>query len=140
MERGLQRNEVYRKDKYKDNETDAWALIYGQCSPKLKNKLEGTNGYDIAKADNDVVKLHIMIRGYYCCPFNTLNNEYMSIVKSLKNLFYFFQKAEQSNSEFHDDFMALIEVIEKYGRAGSLAHFPNMIKKELASKNVTDMS
>jgi hypothetical protein len=101
----------YRKDKYKDNESNAWALVYGQCSPELKNKLEGKNGYDIAKADNNVVKLLIMIRGY-CCQFDTLNDEYMLIVKSLKNLFYFFKKAEQSNSEFHDDFMALIEVIE----------------------------
>ncbi len=64
----------------------------------------------------------------------------MSIVKSLKNLFYFFQKVEQSNSEFHDDFMALIKVIKEYGGAGSLAHFPNMIRKELALKNVADMS
>ncbi len=63
----------------------------------------------------------------------------MLIVKLLKNLFYFFQKVEQSNSKFHDDFMALIKVIKEYGGAGSLAHFPNMIRKELASKNVTDM-
>ncbi len=80
-----------------------------------------------------------MIRGY-CCQFDTLNNEYMLIVKLLKNLFYFFQKAEQSNFEFHDDFMALIEVIEEYGGAGSLAYFPSMIRKELALKNFTDMS
>jgi hypothetical protein len=95
--------------------------------------------YGIAKAENDVVKLLIIIRGY-CCQFDTLNDKFMSIVKSMKNLFYFFQKAEQSNSEFHDDFMALIKVIKEYGGAGSLAHFPNMIRKELASKNVTDMS
>ncbi len=125
----------YQKDKYKDNELNAWALVYGQCSPELKNKLEGMSGYDETKADNNVVKLLIMIRGY-CCQFDTLKDEYMSIVKSLKNLFYFFQKAEQSNSEFHDDFMALIKVIEEYGGAGSLAHFPNMIRMELVSKNV----
>ncbi len=70
----------------------------------------------------------------------TLNDKYMSIVKLLKNLFYFFQKAEQLNSEFHDDFMALVKVIEEYGGAGSLTHFPNMIRKELASKNIADMS
>ena len=76
----------YRKDKYKDNESNAWALVYGQCSPELKNKLEGTSRYDKAKADNNVVKLLFMIRGY-CSQFDTLNNKYMSIVKSLKNLF-----------------------------------------------------
>ena len=84
----------YQKDKYKDNKLNAWALVYGQCSPELKNKLKGTSGYDNAKApDSNVVKLLIMIRGY-CCQFDTLNDEYMLIVKSLKNLFYFFQKAE----------------------------------------------
>ena len=102
------------KDKYKDNELNAWALITSKCSPELKNKLKGTSGYDSAKADNDVVKLLIMIRGY-CCQFGTLDDEYMSTVKFLKNLVYFFQKVEQSNSEFHDDFMALVKVIEEYG-------------------------
>jgi hypothetical protein len=129
----------YQKDKYNDNKSNAWALIYDQCFPELKNKLKGTSRYDKAKAGNNVIKLLAIIRGN-CCQFDTLNNEYMSIVKSLKNLFNFFQKAEQTNSEFHKDFMALVKVIEKYGGAGSLTHFPNMIRKELSSKNIADMS
>jgi hypothetical protein len=129
----------YQKDKYTDNNSNAWALIYNQCSPELKNKLEGTSEYDKAKAGNNVIKLLTIIRGY-CCQFDTLNNEYMSIVKSLKNLFYFFQKAEQTNSELHENFTALVKVIKEYGGAGLLTHFPNMIRKELSSKNITDMS
>jgi hypothetical protein len=31
-----------RMDKGKDNKLNTWALIYKQCSPKFKNKLEGT--------------------------------------------------------------------------------------------------
>ena len=126
----------HQKDKDKDNESNAW--VHGQCSPKLKNKLEGTRGYDSAKADNNVVKLLIMIRRYFC-QFDTLTDEYMLIVKSLTNLFYFFQKAEQLNSKFHDDFIALVKVIDEYDGAGSVTHFPNMIRKELASKNIADM-
>jgi hypothetical protein len=129
----------HRMDKYNDNESNAWALIHDQCSPELKNKLKGTSGYDNAKSSNDIIKLLTMIKGY-CCQFDTLNDEYMSIVKSLKNLFYFFQKTEQTNSEFHEDFMALVEVIEEYGGTGSLIYFPNMIKKDLLSKNITDPS
>jgi hypothetical protein len=34
--------------------------------PELKNKLEGTEGYNDAKRTNDVAKLLIMIRGYCC--------------------------------------------------------------------------
>ena len=42
------------------------------------------------------------------------------------------------NSEFHKDFMVLVKVIEEYGGTGSLTHFPNMIKKKLLSKSITD--
>ena len=50
-----------RMDKYKDNESNAWALIYNQCSPKLTNKPEATDGYNGAKSTNDVAKLLTMI-------------------------------------------------------------------------------
>ncbi len=30
-----------KMDRYKSNESNAWALIYDQCSAELKNKLEG---------------------------------------------------------------------------------------------------
>ncbi len=62
------------------NKLNAWALIYNQCSPKLKNKLKGMSGYDKAKAGNNVIKLLTIIRRY-CCQFDTLNDKYMSIIK-----------------------------------------------------------
>jgi hypothetical protein len=31
-----------RKEKYIENDSNAWALIYDQCAPELKNKLEET--------------------------------------------------------------------------------------------------
>jgi hypothetical protein len=33
----------YQKDKYNDNKSNAWAIIYDQCSPELKKKLKGTS-------------------------------------------------------------------------------------------------
>ena len=56
-----------RKDRYRDNESNAWALIYDQCSPELKNKLEGAEGYEKAKVEiNDIIQLLKMIRNYCC--------------------------------------------------------------------------
>jgi hypothetical protein len=46
----------------------------------------------------------------------------MAIVAAIKNMFYFFQKAEQSNADYHKDFMAMLKVIEEYGGAGSMTH------------------
>jgi hypothetical protein len=53
----------------------------------------------------------------------------MVIVAAIKNLFYFFQKAEQSNADYHEDFMAMLEVIEEYGGMGSMTHFPHVLKR-----------
>jgi hypothetical protein len=55
----------------------------------------------------------------------------MAIVAAIKNLFYFFQKTEQSNADYHEDFMAMLKVIKEYGGVGSMTHFPNMLKQEL---------
>ena len=63
----------------------------------------------------------------------------MAIVAAIENLFYFFQKAEQSNADYHEDFMAMLEVIEEYRGTGSMTHFPNMLKREIEAEG-TDMS
>ncbi len=55
---------------------------------------------------------------------------------AVKNLFYFFQKTEQLNADYHEDFMAMLEVIEEYGGAGSITHFPNMLKQELETNGI----
>ena len=127
-----------RMDKYKTNDSNAWALIYGQCLPELKNKLKGTQGYDTVKNANDVAKLLMMICGY-CCQFNLLSNKFMAIVAAIKNIFYFFQKVEQWNADYHKDFTAMLEVIKEYGGSGLMTHFPNMLKQELEAEG-TDMT
>jgi hypothetical protein len=119
-----------RMDKYRDNELNTWALIYNQSLPKLKNKLKASDGYSGAKSTNNVAKLLTMIQGY-CCQFDILNDEYMAIVTAIKNLLYFFQKGDQANADYHKEFMAMMEVIEEYGEAGSLTHFPNLLKQKL---------
>ncbi len=53
----------YRKDKYNDNKSNAWVLIYNQCSPDLKNKLKGTSRYDKAKAGNNVISCSPSLEG-----------------------------------------------------------------------------
>jgi hypothetical protein len=54
----------------------------------------------------------------------------MSTVGAIKNLLYLFQKPTQTNSDIHEDFTAMAEVIEKYGGAGSLTYFPNIYQEQ----------
>lgn len=39
------------------HKSNAWGLIYGQCSPALRNQLEGTTGFQTCKSANNVVSL-----------------------------------------------------------------------------------
>jgi hypothetical protein len=60
----------------------------------------------------------------------------MAIVAAIKDLFYFFQNDDQSNTDYHEDFMAMLELIEEYGGAAFLPHFPNLLKQELKGKGL----
>jgi hypothetical protein len=50
-----------RKKRSRHNKFNTWALIYDQCSPELKNNLEGAKGYDKVKENNNIVQLLKMI-------------------------------------------------------------------------------
>jgi hypothetical protein len=112
-----------RKQKYEENEVNAWALVYNQCSNELRVKLEGTSGYELCKKENKVIVLLTMIRGH-CCQFDALNNEYVDIVMAVKNLLYCFQKPAQSNSDYQEDFLAMVEVIKEYREQNCSPIFP----------------
>jgi hypothetical protein len=53
----------------KENKKRAYKLIIGQCSPDLDSKLQGSTAFVQAEADQDVVQLLLVIRGY-CCHFD----------------------------------------------------------------------
>ncbi len=52
-----------------NNKKRAYALVIGQCSPKLVSKIWGLDLYAQADADQDTVQLLLIIWGY-CCSFN----------------------------------------------------------------------
>jgi hypothetical protein len=59
----------------------------------------------------------------------------MAIVAQLSR-FFFLQKGDQANADYHEGFMAMLEVIEEYGGTRSLTHFPNLLKQELEAKKM----
>jgi hypothetical protein len=77
-----------RMEKYKDNKSNAWALMFDQCSLEMKNKLEGTEGYNSAMGTNNIANPLTLIREY-CCQFDLLSDEYIAIMALM--IFYFCQ-------------------------------------------------
>ncbi len=58
-----------RENLLEDNKKRAYALVTGQCSPKLVSKIKGFDLYESTDQDQDIVQLIPIVRGY-CCRFN----------------------------------------------------------------------
>ena len=119
-----------RERVYKAHESNAWALIFDQCSTGLKTQLEGAPGYAAARASNDIVTLISLIQGY-CCHFDRQSQTYIAIAETFKSVCLLFQRAHQSNDEYFKDFTSLVETLETYGGNGALGYLPTMIASEL---------
>ena len=115
---------------YKAHESNAWALIFDQCSTGLKTQLEGAPKYAAARADDDIITLISLIQGY-CCRFDQQSQAYMAIAETFKNLCLFFQRTNQSNNEYFKDFTSLVDTLETYGGNGALGYLPALITVEL---------
>jgi hypothetical protein len=58
-----------KKDKYEENMTKAYIIIYHQCSPHLKNDLEASDAFTKICQDQDVIGLLKLIQGL-CCSYS----------------------------------------------------------------------
>ena len=105
------------------NKKRAYALILGQCSMDLESKIKGADAYTQADADQDVVQLLKIIRGY-CCKFEE-NQQSITALESAKHrVSTYFQGYETTTTEYVEFFKALVGVVETYGGRGSRRHFP----------------
>ncbi len=52
-----------------ENKKQAYALMFGQCSPKLISRIQGAGAYVQANQDQHIIQLLVIICGY-CCSFN----------------------------------------------------------------------
>jgi hypothetical protein len=72
-----------RKALLEENKKHAYALFLGQCSTDLESKIKGAGAYTRADADQDVVQLLKIIRGY-CCKFEE-NQQSIVALESAKH-------------------------------------------------------
>ncbi len=117
----------------KENKKRAYALVIGQCLPDLDNKLQGSAVFMQAKADQDVVQLLLVIRGYCCCFDNHQQSTYaLEQAKHRESTYY--QAQDVTNTEYVEHFKALVSVVEMYG--GVYGREPGLVATELIDQGV----
>jgi hypothetical protein len=114
-----------------ENKKRAYALVIGQCSPDLDSKLQGSAAFVQAEADQDVVKLLLVIRGY-CCRFDDHQQSTYALEQAKHRVSTYYQAHNVTNTEYVEHFKALVGVVETYG--GAYCREPGLVAAELVAQ------
>jgi hypothetical protein len=113
---------------YNENMQRSYALVWGQCSPELRNKVKAAATYAAVSAAQDVVQLLLLIRGF-CCSFDDQRQGTWSLQQAKKKAYLYIQREGISNTAYMEEFIALIKVVETYG--GEWGQEPGLITAKL---------
>ena len=69
-----------------------------------------------AEADQDVVQLLLVIRGY-CCRFDNHQQSTYALEQAKHGVSTYYQAYDVTNTEYVEHFKALVGVVETYGGA-----------------------
>jgi hypothetical protein len=88
------------KDKYEENMTKAYIIVFHQCSPTLKNDLEASDTFSTIRSNQDVIGLLKLIQSL-CCSYDAKTQGVMATVASHKRLYTHYQKNGVDNHTYH---------------------------------------
>jgi hypothetical protein len=112
-----------------------YVLVIGQNFPNLDSKLQGSAAFVQAEADQDVVKLLLVIQGY-CCHFDNRQQSTWALeqAKPKHQVLRFYQAHDVTNTEYVEHFNALVFVVKTCG--GVYDHKPGLVTAELVAQGV----
>jgi hypothetical protein len=118
-----------------ENKKRSYALIIRQCFPELEGKIQGSDAYPAADADQDAVKLLLIIHGY-CCRFEDHQQSVVALESVKHRVSTFYQTSEMSNLDYLSFFKALVGVVETY--SGAFGNKPGLIRTKLIARGVPE--
>ena len=86
-----------------------------------------------AEADQDVVQLLLVIRGY-CCRFDDHQQSTYALKQAKHRVSTYYQTHDVTNTEYVEHFKALFGVVETYG--GAYGREPGLVATELVAQGV----
>jgi hypothetical protein len=123
-------NFVKRRLKLEDNLHRLYALIWGQCTEHMKDKLEAMPNFEKMDVDQDSVALLKAIKGM---TYKFADQKYLpfALADAVVRLDRMFQSKDMTDSEYLEKFKSMVAVIEHYG--GTVGVHPKMVQNELAT-------
>ncbi len=105
-----------------------------QCSPSLHlhTALESHDNFSMVQQSMDAINLLLIVKGGFCCKFDSTSQLTMAMVKVFKTLYTFYQKPHMLVDEYKEQMESLISVAKQYGgRTSIIGHVPSLRDKHL---------
>jgi hypothetical protein len=102
-----------RSEELKSNLTKLYAVILGQCSEAMRNKLRALDDFNEENKNNNCIWLLNEIKGV-THQFDTKRNMYLSLLDARIAYFTCRQAANQTNADYLAVFSANVQVLEYY--------------------------
>jgi hypothetical protein len=96
------------------NQHKLFTVTLLQCSQSVKNKLEATIGYDVAKAADNCFWLLTNLKNI-CHKFEHTENRFVALVNAKAAIFNCRQGLTQTTPNYYDSFKELVSILESYG-------------------------
>lgn len=105
------KNVIKREEKYENNRTVVYSIVFGQCSATMKAQLESQDDWDTINVKHDLVTLLKSIKVW---ALNQQSSTYptMAMISSSKSLFKMNQGKYEDLIEFKKRFTAVAEVLD----------------------------
>lgn len=102
-----------REERYQENKTKAFVVIYEHCTPSLRAQLKGCDDWATMSSSQNVISLLRKIKGF-CSKFDSTKQGTRAIVAADKQIYFFFQHNNMTNNDYFEQFNALIDMAESY--------------------------
>ena len=124
---------VYRKTRLRENVKTLYALVWGQCSDIMRQKVEGTDTYSTIMSDHDGLKLLASIKEIV---YQFQSSKYvMHAVHEATRRFYTYAQGKYTTTAVYlEQYQNIVDVIEHVG--GSIGKNDGLVKAYAKMKSI----
>jgi hypothetical protein len=124
-------------DKYKEDMAHTFIIIFHQCTPSLKNKIEAADNFLAIRAAQDPFTLLKLIQSL-CCSYIAKMQSFMATVASHKHLFTYYQQDGDDNHKYYQEFCTHVKTLKTHGRIGAIGITPTFLTAKLKDLAIAD--
>jgi hypothetical protein len=124
---------VYRKTRFRENIKSLYALVWGQCSDIMRQKVEASSGYGSMSGAHDGLKLLITIKEIVY-QFHSSKFVMHAVHDATRRFYMYSQGKHTTTAVYLEQYQNIIDVIQQVG--GSVGKSEGLVQAYAKTKGV----